>query len=137
MEDSVMMKTKKGFTLTEILIVVVIIGVLASLVIPRFTNQSERGVVAEAVQMLSAIRQGEVSYALENSGSYLDMDTTVAGDDAKWAQIGIDKPPTTNFNYTVVSGNATATRNGGDFDTTTVILNINGTWTGSTHPFHP
>src|SRR3990170_8977941 len=33
--------SKKGFTLVEILIVVIILGILAAIVIPQFTNASE------------------------------------------------------------------------------------------------
>jgi len=134
-----MMNKKKGFTLTEILIVVVLLAILAAFVLPRFMKQDERGIVAEAVANLSAIRMGEESYHLEKS-AYLDMDTTVAGDDAKWEDIGLDKPDTRNFDYMVVSGVSTATRNGGgtDYNTKTIILNTNGTWDQSaSHPFKP
>jgi prepilin-type N-terminal cleavage/methylation domain-containing protein len=34
-------KSRKGFTLVEILIVVIILGILAAIVIPQFTNASE------------------------------------------------------------------------------------------------
>ncbi|MHC5165655.1 MAG: type IV pilin protein [Planctomycetota bacterium] len=34
------MRNKKGFTLVEILIVVVILGILAAIVIPQFTDAS-------------------------------------------------------------------------------------------------
>ena len=59
-----MIKRKKGFTLTEVLVVVVILGILAGLILPRFFGQSERAVVSEAVGMLSAVRQAEASYFL-------------------------------------------------------------------------
>ncbi|MCC7406490.1 MAG: prepilin-type N-terminal cleavage/methylation domain-containing protein, partial [Phycisphaeraceae bacterium] len=36
-----MIRRKSGFTLIEILIVVVILGILAAIVIPQFTNASE------------------------------------------------------------------------------------------------
>lgn len=122
---------EKGFTLTEILIVVVILGLLASFALPRFMSQDERGIVAEAIGMLSAIRQAELAYSAEHSGAYTstldDLDVTVTQ---------------TKFTYLVdSSGNATATRAStapADYKDKTIILNINGTWSSSgTHPFSP
>ena len=117
---------KKGFTLAEVLIVVVIIGVLAALIIPRFTGQSERAVVAEAVSMLSAIRQAEEAYNLGN-GSYTN--------DLNLLDINI--PGGIKFGYGVDGGgNGTATRSSGIYSGTTITLTITGTW-GGTHPFRP
>jgi type II secretion system protein G len=134
-----MMKIEKGFTLAEVLIVVVIIGVLATLIIPRFFGQQERAVVAEAVGMLSAIRQGEEAWRLEN-GAYLVLNS---GSGAAWNNLGIDDPNNGQWNYDVAaSGTVTATRGAGGSNpctNRTVTLTSAGVW-GGTHlygPAHP
>jgi prepilin-type N-terminal cleavage/methylation domain-containing protein len=45
---------RQGFTLIELMVVIVIIGVLASLAIPRFTEASAKAKVAEAPNVISA-----------------------------------------------------------------------------------
>ena len=137
-----MIKRKKGFTLTEVLIVVVIMAVLASLILPRFFGQSERAIVSEAVGMLSAIRQGEASYQLENN-NYIA--TTAAG--FSWDLLGIDNPINAKFTYAVdAAGTATATRlPAGDcvtipFNGCTITLKSDGTWDqtlATKHPYSP
>ena len=81
--------SKKGFTLAELLIAIAILGILASLAIPRLFPQTERARASEAISILSAIRQGEESYFLEN-GSYLDA--AAADPDAVWNQLGLEDP---------------------------------------------
>jgi prepilin-type N-terminal cleavage/methylation domain-containing protein len=86
------MMKKNGFTLTELMIVVVIVGLLAAIAIPRYVSQMERGFVAEAVQMLSAIRQAEVAWSLEQiTPAY----TT------NLADLDIDPSFSTEFTYTI------------------------------------
>jgi prepilin-type N-terminal cleavage/methylation domain-containing protein len=53
---------KKGFTLLELLIVVIIIGILAGLGIPQYMKAVERGRTAEAKAVLSQIRTAEEAY---------------------------------------------------------------------------
>jgi len=60
------MRTSRGFTLLELLVVVIIIGVLASLAIPRFIKTTEQARTAEAKQWLGQIRSSEIRYNLEN-----------------------------------------------------------------------
>ena len=45
---------KQGFTLIELMVVIVIIGVLASLAIPRFTEASAKAKVAEAPRVIAS-----------------------------------------------------------------------------------
>lgn len=53
---------RKGFTLVELAIVIVIIGVLASFGVPRFRNAVERSKAGEAMNFLSAIRASQERY---------------------------------------------------------------------------
>ncbi len=62
-------KERCGFTLSELIVVIIIIGVMASLVIPRFTSTFERVRAAEGVQILTALLGAQKSYEWEN-GSY-------------------------------------------------------------------
>ncbi len=63
------MKTQKGFTLIELMVVVIIIGVLAAIAIPRFIGAQHRARVNAAVADVSIIRQGLGLYHIDN-GDY-------------------------------------------------------------------
>lgn len=63
-----MMRAKKGFTLVEILIVVVILGILAAIVIPQFTNASEEAKESRLAQDLQSVRAQIELYKLNHNG---------------------------------------------------------------------
>ncbi|MBN1395741.1 MAG: prepilin-type N-terminal cleavage/methylation domain-containing protein [Pirellulales bacterium] len=71
--------TRKGFTLVELAVVIVIIGVLAAFGVPRFLKSVERSKAAEAFQYLSAVRAAQERY-LAKEGIYTtdltDLDIT-------------------------------------------------------------
>lgn len=71
--------TRKGFTLVELAVVIVIIGVLAAFGVPRFLKSVERSKAAEAFQYLSAVRAAQERY-LAKEGTYTtdltDLDIT-------------------------------------------------------------
>ena len=61
---------KKGFTLTELLIVIAIIGVLAAIAIPTYTGQTKRAARTEAYTNLQTLRLLEEQYYAENGCYY-------------------------------------------------------------------
>jgi prepilin-type N-terminal cleavage/methylation domain-containing protein len=69
-------KGQKGFTLVELAIVIVIIGVLASFGVPRFRDAVERSKAGEAMNYLSAVRSAQERYHARE-GTYADDLTTL------------------------------------------------------------
>ena len=63
------MKNRKGFTLVELAVVIVIIGVLAAFGVPRFREAVERSKAGEAFNYLSAVRSAQERYHSRN-GTY-------------------------------------------------------------------
>ena len=61
------MKSKKGFTLVELLIVVVILGILAAVAIPRFLTTRDEAQYRTCQANLSAINSAVEEYCFQNS----------------------------------------------------------------------
>lgn len=62
-------QARKGFTLVELAVVIVIIGVLAAFGVPRFMNSVERSKAAEAFAYLAAVRSAQERYQ-SREGTY-------------------------------------------------------------------
>ena len=73
---------KRGFTLIEILIVVVILGILAAIIIPQFTDAAQDAGAASARSQLQTMRSQVELYRVQNNGA------APAGDaSGPWAEL--------------------------------------------------
>jgi general secretion pathway protein G len=64
---------KGGFTLVEILIVVIILGILAAIVIPQFTNASQDARKSSVSSLLQTIRSQIELYKIQHSDGLPDL----------------------------------------------------------------
>ena len=103
---------RSGFTLLEVIIVIIIIGVLASLALPRFFSTVEYSRGSEAMQSLATVRQSVERYYLMRS-TY--NNATIGG---ATPNLDVEDPgtvPNAHFTYGIATGatayTITATRN--------------------------
>ena len=80
-----MKKVQQGFTLIELMIVVAIIGILAAVAIPAYSDYTARAQVSEAVELLGGLKTpvseftADKGYAPNSNTLSSDLGATVAG----------------------------------------------------------
>ena len=92
---------EKGFTLIELMIVVVIIGILAALAIPRFMQATTKSKQSEAKQLLKQVYTMQRTYRQANNTYGDDGVTAAAG--ASFPQIGVEIMATAIYSYSMVA----------------------------------
>lgn len=80
-----------GFTLLELLVVVVITGILAAIAVPSLMSQANKAKQVEAKVTLGTLTRAQQAYFTENSKFADDIDTL---------GIGVS-PETANYRYTI------------------------------------
>ena len=66
-------RIRKAFTLVEILIVVVILGILAAIVVPQFTNAANEARGGNVATQESTVQTQLELFAARNNGQYPDL----------------------------------------------------------------
>ncbi len=100
-----MKSLKKGFTLVELMVVIVIIGILAALAIPRFMGATNKTKATEFKTVLKSINTLQNAYRQERDRWGSAADTI--GADLPKATTATTNPGTARFLYDVQNPGAT------------------------------
>lgn len=74
--DRASKRSRSGFTLVELMVVVLVIGILAAIAIPRYSGSKDRAYVAAMIADLHNAAIYEEQYASENHAQYFSGTST-------------------------------------------------------------
>jgi len=81
----------KGFTLVELLLVVIIVGILVGVAVPIYIGQQKKARATEARNFISGVLRGAQAYFQEN-GKFPHLDTSYLSDVMARFSIVLENP---------------------------------------------
>ncbi len=118
-------RNERGFTLLELLMVVIIIAILASIALPQYFRVVERSRTAQALQLLSSIRGSEIRFRAQSATNVYENAAGLPALDVAPipAAVGWNAPTVTGVG---AGSNVQMTRNGGPHTGTFLAVDIDG-----------
>lgn len=90
--------SEKGFTLIDLLVVLIHIGILSAIALPTFLSQATRAKESEARQYVGSMNRAQQAYYLEKN---------LFATSINFGELGLGIPQTTqNYRYTIRGGGA-------------------------------
>ena len=132
MPNQVWHDTSFGFTLVELLVVVLIIGILAAIALPQYNKAVERSRMAEAMQRLGDYASAQQVYYMHNNGFASAYSTLNQGDIKVPEQTEVGNWDTSDSRWSVASASGSnlekvtmsALRTGGIFKDCVLTLSV-------------
>ena len=97
-------QSESGFTLVELLVVMLILGLLAAIAIPAFFNQRDKATDASAKEAVRTAETAMETYATDNNGAYTGATAGAAAD-----KLNTIEPTLNNVGTSLAVNSATAT----------------------------